>query len=69
MECHGTDTDAASAAIVGGSVRKPERPLGRVLRTSSLLIPDTLDYVRIKDCDDSTITWFNSKDLPAKICA
>ena len=60
--------DAASAAIVGGSPRRSERPLGQVLLTRSLMIPDTIDYVRIKDCDDATISWYNSKNLPEKIC-
>ncbi len=60
--------DAASAAIVGGSPKRYEQPLGQVLLSRSMLIPDTIDYVRIKDCDDATISWYNSKILPEKIC-
>lgn len=41
-----------------------ELPLAQVLRTASLLIPDTEDFVRIKDGDDGTISWYNKKELP-----
>lgn len=46
-----------------------EQPLAEVLRSASLLIPDTEDYVRIKDADDGTISWYNKTDLPDVVSA
>ena len=46
-----------------------ELPLAQVLRSASLLIPDTEDYVRIKDADDGTISWYNKRELPDVVSA
>nr|AEO12146.1 type III polyketide synthase [Coccomyxa subellipsoidea C-169] len=62
--------DAASAAVIGGSPHMGrEVPLAEVQRCASLLIPDTEDYVRIKDGDDGTISWYNKKELPDVVSA
>ncbi|KAK9907577.1 hypothetical protein WJX75_006308 [Coccomyxa subellipsoidea] len=62
--------DAASAAVIGSSPNMArEQPLAEVLCSASLLIPDTEDYVRIKDADDGTISWYNKTDLPDVVSA
>jgi predicted naringenin-chalcone synthase len=56
--------DAASAVVVGAGPRPHEAPSARILKTASAFLPDTLEYVAIKDLDDETISWHNSKHLP-----
>jgi alpha-pyrone synthase len=61
--------DAASAVVIGAGARAGEAPLAKVLRSASAFLPGTLDYVRITDGDDATISWYNSKDLPNAVSA
>jgi alpha-pyrone synthase len=61
--------DAASAVVIGTGARAGEAPLAKVLRSASAFLPGTLDYVKITDGDDATISWFNSKDLPNAVSA
>jgi alpha-pyrone synthase len=61
--------DAASAVVIGGGARAGEVPLAKVLRTCSAFLPGTLNYVHITDGGDTTISWYNSKDLRNAVSA
>lgn len=64
LSCCGVHRDAASAVVVGAQQRPGEEPIAKILRTGSSFISNTLEYVHIKDGDEATISWYNSKDLP-----
>ena len=49
--------------------RPYEKPKAEWLRGTSHIIKGTLDQVSITDNNDSSISWYNARDMPAKVTA